>query len=408
MRLSQAPPLTQLLSLLLLTFSHTSPVSAGPYPKDALHDLGFSYLMDRSCASYCGADNQYCCTTGQACYTNSENIAYCSASSNGGSGGGSGGGGYVVFTTVYTKTGLLAATSVYTSFYPGTTPKPGTGAGTGAGAVICDTSLGQTSCGTICCADDQMCEYAGQCTARTSLWSYTYTATGAYSAPLRPTSGPGTSKPFVSATTTQPFTPPATASGGTLPIAGASSSNLSGGAIAGIVIGTIAGVILLLLLCFCCLVRGLWDGVFALLGGRSRRQTGGTRTERIETIERYSRRGSTVGGAAAARREHSGWFGGARTERPTRVVETRKKQSSGLGGMGAVGAGLVGLAVVLGLKKKEDERDEKRRPGPMTTVTDISSTSYTSYTDSYTGTSASSESSDRRTRDERRDRSTRR
>ena len=87
-----------------------------------------------------------------------------------------------------------------------------------------------------------------------------------------------------------------------------------------------------------------------------------------------------------ARREDSGWLGGARGDKPTRVVETRKKQSSGMGGMGAVGAGLVGLAAVLGLRKKEAERDEKRRPGPTTTVTDISSTYYT---DSYTGTSAS-------------------
>lgn len=94
-----------------------------------------------------------------------------------------------------------------------------------------------------------------------------------------------------------------------------------------------------------------------------------------------------MGGAAAARRENNGWFGGARTDKPTRVVETRKKQSSGMGGMGAVGAGLVGLAAVLGLRKKEAERrDEKRRPGPTATVTDISSTYYT---DSYTGTSAS-------------------
>ncbi|KAB8291115.1 hypothetical protein EYC80_009803 [Monilinia laxa] len=398
MRLSQAPPSPQLLSLLLLALSHTSPVSAGPFPKDDLHDLGFSYLMDRSCVSYCGADNQYCCTTGQACYTSSGNVAYCSASSNAGSGGG-----YAVYTTTYTETDLLVGTSTYSSYYTTTT--------SGAGAAICDTSTGQTSCGSICCASDQMCEYSGQCTARTSLWSYTAT-TGTYSAPLRPTSGASTST--VSATTTQPFVAPATASGSTLPITSTSSNNLSAGAIAGIVIGTIAGAILLLLLCFCCVVKGLWDSVLAMFGGKSRRQTGGTRTERIETVERYSRHGSRhgsmVGGAAAARREqHSGWFGGARTDRPTRVVETRKKKSSGLGGMGAVGAGLVGLAVVLGLKKKEDdrrdERDEKRRPGPTATVTDISSTYYT---DSYTGTSASSASSDRRTRDDRRDRSSRR
>ncbi|KAF7868660.1 hypothetical protein EAF04_005190 [Stromatinia cepivora] len=390
MRLSQAQP--QVLSLILLTLSHSSPVSAGPFPKDDIHDLGFSYLMDRSCVSYCGTDNQYCCTAGQACYTSSGNIAYCSASSGGS-------GGWAVYTTTYTETDLHVGTSTYSSYTATTT--------SGGSAAICDTGLGQTSCGPICCASDQMCEFSGQCTARTSSWTYTATS-GTYSAPLRPTGGASTSTATVSATTTEPFIPPATASGSTLPITSRSSNNLSAGAIAGIVIGTILGVILLLLLCFCCFAKGLWDSVVGIFGGgKSRRQGGGgVRTERIETVERYSRHGSTVGGAAAARREQTGFLGGVRADKPTRVVETRKKKSSGLGGLGAVGAGLVGLAVVLGLKRKEDERrDEKMRPGPTTTVTDISSTYYT---DSYTGTSASSASSDRRTRSPRRDRSSRR
>ncbi|KAJ8058291.1 hypothetical protein OCU04_012485 [Sclerotinia nivalis] len=371
MRLSQAQP--QLLSLILLTLSHSSPVSAGPFPKDDIHDLGFSYLMDRSCVSYCGADNQYCCTAGQACFTSSGDVAYCS-SSTGGSGG------WAVYTTTYTQTDLHVGTSTYSSYTATTT--------SGGNPAICDTGLGQTSCGLICCTSDQMCEYSGQCTARTSAWTYTPTS-GTYSAPLRPTSGASTKTATVSATTTEPFIPPATASGSTLPITSSSSNNLSAGAIAGIVIGTILGVILLLLLCFCCVVKGLWDsvlGVFA--GGKPRRQGGGgMRTERIETVERYSRHGSTMGGGAAARREQTGFFGGARADKPMRVEETRKKKSSGLGGLGAVGAGLAGLAVVLGLKKKEDERrDEKMRPGPTATATEISSTYYT---DSYTGTSAS-------------------
>ncbi|APA06315.1 hypothetical protein SS1G_01176 [Sclerotinia sclerotiorum 1980 UF-70] len=390
MRLSQAQP--QLFSLLLLALSHSSPVSASPLPRDELNDLGLSYLMERTCATPCGADAQYCCAAGDACYTSAGDIAYCSASSTGG---------WAVFTTTYTETGLHVATSTFSSYTAVTTSS--------GSAAICDTGLGQTSCGPICCASDQMCEYSGQCTARTSAWTYTPTTTGTYSAPLRPTSGATTKTATVSATTTEPFIPPATASGSTLPLTGASSNNLSAGAIAGIVIGTILGVILLLLLCFCCVVKGLWDsflGVFA--GGRGSRRQGGraVRTERIETVERYSRHGSTMGGTAAAaarREEHTGFFGGTK---PMRVEETRKKKSSGMGGLGAVGAGLVGMAVLLGLKRKEDERrDEKMRPGPTTTVTDISSTYYT---DSYTATSASSESSDRRTRSPRRDRSSRR
>jgi len=159
---------------------------------------------------------------------------------------------------------------------------------------------------------------------------------------------------------------------------------LSAGAIAGIVIGVIAGIILLLLICFCCILKAGFDGLLALFGlGKKKRRS----TERIETVERYSRHGS----GASRRDTHTGWFGASK---PTRVDESRKKKSSGFGGLGAVGAGLLGLAVVLGLKRRHDKKEKAAR-------SDISS-SY--YTDSFTGTSASSESSDRRTRDSRRHR----
>ncbi|RAL65063.1 hypothetical protein DID88_001170 [Monilinia fructigena] len=183
-----------------------------------------------------------------------------------------------------------------------------------------------------------MCEYSGQCTARTSLWSYTAT-TGTYSAPLRPTSGASTST--VSATTTQPFVAPATASGSTLPITSTSSSNLSAGAIAGIVIGTIAGAILLLLLCFCCVVKGLWDV------------------------------GLEVWGAVGA---------------------------------GLVGLAVV-LGLKKREDDRREERDEKRRPGPTATVTDISSTYYTDSYTGTSASSASSDRrtrDDRRDRSSRR------
>jgi hypothetical protein len=148
---------------------------------------------------------------------------------------------------------------------------------------------------------------------------------------------------------------------------------LSGGAIAGIVIGTIAGVILLLLFCFCCIVKAGFDGLLALFGLGNRRNR--RSRERVEVVEeRYSRHGS---GTASRRDTHTGWFGAG--GRPARVTETRKKKSSGFGGLGAVGAGLLGLAVVLGLKRRHDKKQMAER-------SDISS-SY--YTDSYTGTSAS-------------------
>jgi hypothetical protein len=361
MRLSQTPP--NLLSLLLVVLSQTEIVSAGPFPKDELHDVGFSFLMDRDCVSYCGTDNQYCCSAGQACYTDAQNVAGCTAVT-----------GYAVYTTTYTETDLILRTSTYSSWYQAATPTPVYVAPTTTGVppAIC-TSLGESSCGIICCASNQRCAVAGTCTAYTSTYYVAPTPTASsYSAPLRPTSGGiSTTTAVVSATTTEPFTPPATASGSTLPITSSSSSNgLSAGAIAGIVIGVIAGIILLLLFCFCCIIKAGFDGLLALFGlGKKRRRS----TERVEVIEeRYSRHGSGAG-----RGTHNTWFGGSR---PTRVTETRKKKSSGFGGLGYVGAGLLGLAALLGLKRRHDRREKPER-------SDISSSYY-----SYTDTSASKQS----------------
>jgi hypothetical protein len=364
MRLTQTPP--ALISLLLALIS---PTNAAPTPRELLEKLGFGYMELNARDVSCGAQNQYTCTGGEACYTNDAQIAYCSIPSN--VVATTVGGEYGVYTTTYTETDLILRTSTYTSWQATTSayvPAP-----TGVTA-ICDTSLQQTSCGPICCTGGQYCQSIGQCAAISSSGLFV-TSTSTYSAPLRPTSGTGTTQTTTqSATTTQSFLPPATASGSTLPLTETSTSHgLSAGAIAGIVIGTIAGVILLLLICFCCIVKAGFDGLLALfgLGSRKNRRS----RERVEVVEeRYSRHGS----AAASRRDtHTGWFGAG--GRPARVDSARKKKSSGFGGLGTVGAGLLGLAVVLGLKRKHDKKE-------MTQRSDISS-SY--YTDSYTGTSAS-------------------
>lgn len=374
MRLSQTPP--TLISLLLGLLSHTDSVKAIPTPKEILKELGYGYLEERDLV--CGGQGQYTCTGAEACYTNAAQIAYCSVPNAVVTESG----GYAVYTTTYTETDLVLRTSTYTSSWSAAATTTTQNWVPVASAVICDTSLEQTSCGAICCASDQVCAYSGSCAPKpaSGLTSWTYivstmaTTTSTYSAPLRPTSGGVSTSTSTSVTTTAPFISPATASGSTLPIVSSSTSHgLSGGAIAGIVIGTIAGVVILLLLCFCCIVKAGFDGLLALFGLGNRRNR--RSSERVEVIEeRYSRHGS---GTASRRDTHTGWFGAG--GRPARVTETRKKKSSGLGGFGAVGAGLLGLAVILGLKRRHDRKEMRER-------SDISS-SY--YTDSYTGTSAS-------------------
>lgn len=386
MRLSQTPP--TLISLLLVLLSQTDPVRAFPTPRELLEELGYGVLEERDLT--CGSEGQYTCTGAEACYTNAAQVAYCSVPNAAAVTEGSGG--YAVYTTTYTETDLVLRTSTYTSSWYNAATSTQNWVPVSS-AAICDTSQEETSCGAICCASYQTCAWAGSCAPRSTSTYASAAQTSTYSAPLRPTSGTATTTTSTqSATTTAPFISPATASGSTLPIVSSSTSHgLSGGAIAGIVIGTIAGVILLLLICFCCIVKAGFDGLLALFGLGNRRNR--RSRERVEVVEeRYSRHGS---GTASRRDTHTGWFGAG--GRPARVTDTRKK-SSGFGGLGAVGAGLLGLAVILGLKRRHDRKEMVERG-------DISS-SY--YTDSYTGTSASSASSDRRTRQSRQSRHSRR
>ncbi|KAI0398617.1 hypothetical protein F5Y17DRAFT_454178 [Xylariaceae sp. FL0594] len=346
MRFSQSPHgvLTLLLLAGLTTFT-----TAFPYPRDALRDLGFGYLMPDQCSEYCGADNEVCCAADEACYTSS-GVPACTAKANALA--------ERDYTTTWTETHTY--TSTISSWYV-----PTTTAGVGSGGADCIPveGTGQIACGPICCANWQYCAYKGQCLANPgySTWSE-WTTTGVYittqySQPWRPTSsGPVatvTSEPtgtFVSATESPSSTNPAEAS--------TTNNSLSPGAIAGIVVGTIAGVVLLLLLCFCCIARGLWHTFVALIGGGKKRRN----TERIEIIEeRYSRRGSASAAAAAAaagRPTHRTWFGGAGGRPAGAGPRKEKKKKEGGGGFGWLIAAGAALAILLGLR-----RGDKRKGG---------------------------------------------
>ncbi len=58
--------------------STTEPIPT-PFAKQILQHLRLPKLLGQNqCASFCGAENQFCCTTGEACFTNSANVAFCS------------------------------------------------------------------------------------------------------------------------------------------------------------------------------------------------------------------------------------------------------------------------------------------------------------------------------------------
>lgn len=332
-------------------------VSAGPLPRNALHDYaGAGYLLPRNCESgWCGYAQDFCCSGGQVCVTNAD-IADCApATALAGQEGG-----WAYYTTTYVETVDLPVTKVETlSSYIGNIAIPGP-----QSTAHCTTH--QISCGAVCCnGATQVCYTDGKCVAKggasdTIAASY-LTPIGplptSFSAPVRPTSLTVTTVPI---TTTQPFLAPVQTTGGVVPLVpiAATGGGLSPGAIAGIVIGVIAAIIILLLLLACCLLGKGIGGLFGLIGGKKKTDSrnSSSRGHRTEVFEERRTTRVAAGGTGA------GYAAAVPTGRTTRVTQvTEKRRSSGIG-KEAAAAGLGLGALWAGLRWKRKRDIEKRDP----------------------------------------------
>ncbi|KAF9895435.1 hypothetical protein FE257_000341 [Aspergillus nanangensis] len=320
--------------------------------------------LEKRCDNPCGFYDQVCCTSGQTCGTNDANEAIC-VDGNGGGGGGDGAWEY--YTTIYTvtETDKSTVTSVWSSYVS----KP-----TGGASGSCKGELGETQCGNDCCGAAYVCSNSQCVLGSSSIW-----ATATAKPPVRGTSA-STVTATASATTTQGFDAPVGTDGAALIGVHAEGGGLSGGAIAGIVIGTIAGVFLLLLVCACLCCKGALEALFACLGLGKRK-----RKETTTYVEGHHSHHSHHGGPGGRT-----WFGARPHASSSSGGEKKSKWSS----LATIGIILGALTLCLGLKRRRDHDEKSDTSHPS---------SYYYYSDYYTNPS-SSESSDSRTRYTRRSR----
>ena len=348
------------IRLLLPTISvfifYASQSLANPFPRTLLqNDFPTNHSLDlrQQCGGVtCGWNGWLCCGSNQACATSNDQ-ALCVAAATGGAGGS-----WQVYTTTYVETDFNTITTTYSALAGGAAPTSSPGG-------TCNANLGETSCGSQCCQQDEWCNgnecigYGGSSSGAPVTNSQGSTISNF----IAPTSvGVATVTSSMSITTTVPFQTPVGSSGSV--ITGqmvSTNTGLSPGAIAGIVIGVLVGlfILFLILACLCC--RSIFD---AILGRNKRKET----TTYIET--HHSHHGS--GGPPPRRR----WFGVL----PARADRPEKKKSSGFGGLLGVGALLGGLALLLGLRRRSQKKADEK--------TEYSVSDYTYSYDDYT-TSAS-------------------
>ncbi|MCJ1394139.1 hypothetical protein MMC18_007017 [Xylographa bjoerkii] len=370
MRLRQTP--STFFSLLAILFS-AHIVQPSPLPIDEfIIEQQNSTLELRQCAVLCGYYNQVTCGCGQACTTIAGEASCVAAAATAVATAtvtqaGSGNGQWQWFTSTYVETDLVTVVTTFSSFVvapttayvaPVQTQVIVTTVEAPAPVQTVLTCATNQACGNICCASDQFCAYSGQCSALaggstannvvSTLYLASTVVESTASAFIRPTSNSIlTVTSTGTATTTIPFQTPIGTDGSSLTgiTATQQSSGLSGGAIAGIVIGVLVLLFILFLICACCLAKGLIDTILGCfgLGPRSRRRV--TDTTVIE--EHHSRHSGRVQNGGRT------WYG-------TRINgQNANKKSSGWGGALGVGAALAALAVVLGIKRRNDRKAEK-------------------------------------------------
>ncbi|EEP80980.1 predicted protein [Uncinocarpus reesii 1704] len=303
----------------LLALLATTPflsIHASPFPTPAPHN---NILINRDCANPCGFYGQVCCEPSQQCYTDSNGQAACRTNAEQAESGGQ----WEYFTTVVTQTDLVVVTSTGSRYVFPTSP----------GNAQCDASLGESPCGDICCTAAQSCNGKGVCIEGGS------SPFPSPSPPVRPTSGvtvTATDRP----TKTTGFIPAISTDGSTLVPITKGGGGLSGGAIAGIVIGSLAGAFVLLLLCFCFCVGSLASRVRGLFGG-------GRHKPSVYSESSFTDSGSHIGGGA-----HGGWYGG-------RPPSSKPKKSS-WGWLQWLSVSVIfgAILVCLGLKRHSKESEK--------------------------------------------------
>jgi hypothetical protein len=297
-------------------------------------------LVPRQCANPCGYYGQLCCPSGASCLTDSAGQAQCGSAVGAAvtqapaavAATATGGGSWQYYTTTWVETSLVTnlvtKTAVTSSWV--------------AQATCTSGAPNQQACGSTCCGNGYYCANpaTGQCSPNNPGQ---FTVTGVPgTAPTRVITSSGVIITMTMSVTT-PFITPSPIINGTM-IAD-HKLGLSGGAIAGIVIGVLLAIGLLMLICFCCCLKAGFDGILALfgLGGRKRRSRKTVIEE--ETIRRHH-------SASGGRR----WHGeGSAYSRPSRV---EPKKSRWGGGLGALAAGLGTAFAIDKLRGRKEEKSE--------------------------------------------------